>query len=134
MSDHHASGLEVISRLTIRMGEHTALIPDIVLFTNPLPDNYLDPSSVVCAVEVVDETTRRLDTTIKPTVYASAGVPHFWLADPTPPHPQIRCYRLQNGSYELHTELIAGTVTSVAEPAEMEIDPAVMLSRAGRHS
>lgn len=47
-SDHHASGLEVISRLTVHMGEHTALIPDIVLFTNPLPENYLDPSSVVC--------------------------------------------------------------------------------------
>lgn len=129
VNDQAPSGLEVLPRLVVRLGEHTALIPDIVLFTNPLPEQYLHPSAVLCAVEVIDEATARFDATIKPAVYASAGIPHFWLVDPTPPQPRIRCHRLHDGGYELHTELVAGTTTTVSEPVEITLDPAVMLSK-----
>lgn len=134
VNDHAPTSLEVLPRLVVRLGEHTALIPDIVLFTNPLPEKYLHPSAVLCAVEVVDEATARLDATIKPAGYASAGIPHLWLVDLTPPRPRMRCHRLRDGGYELHTELVAGTTTTVTEPVEITLDPAVMLSKTQRGS
>jgi Uma2 family endonuclease len=125
--DRGTPGLEVVTRVVVRMGENTALIPDIVVFTPPIADDYFHPPAIVCAIEVRDAATARLDATIKPTVYATGGIPHFWLVDPERERPRILCHRLVDGSYELHTTLTGGTATTVTEPFEVTLDPASML-------
>lgn len=125
--DHRIAGVKVVTRVVVRLGEATALIPDIVVFTPPLATDYFDASSIVCAIEVRDDTTARLDATIKPAVYAAGGIPHFWLVDADREQPRILCHHLVESTYELHTTLTGGNTTALTEPFEIELDPATLL-------
>lgn len=57
------------------------VIPDLTVSRAPVPapsPKYLPAADVRLAVEVVSRSSRRHDRTIKPGLYADAGIPHYW--------------------------------------------------------
>ncbi|WP_280268810.1 Uma2 family endonuclease [Nocardia wallacei] len=45
----------------------------------------LRASDAVLIIEIISPGSRRTDTVTKPSEYAEAGIPHYWIVDLTPP-------------------------------------------------
>ena len=65
---------------TINAGEHNAPEPGIILTSEAYGEGPIPVSSVGMIVEISD-TTLQYDKTTKQGVYASAGVPEYWIYD-----------------------------------------------------
>jgi Uma2 family endonuclease len=77
------NGLIVGQELMLRMIglENSALEPDVCIFREPPEGQRLaDSNSVLLAIEISD-TTFRTDFGTKREFYATAGIPHYWVAD-----------------------------------------------------
>jgi Uma2 family endonuclease len=53
-------------------------------------------------VEVLSESTRTQDRTVKARRYAALGIPHYWILDPEAR--RIECYRAESGAYAVARE------------------------------
>lgn len=53
----------------------------------------------VLAVEVLSPSTRHLDRISKLAIYQGAGVPSYWLVDPSPTDPSLQVLELRDGHY-----------------------------------
>lgn len=76
-------------------------------------------SDLLLAVEVISPSSVRTDTVTKPVDYADAGIPNYWIIDPTPPV-TATVYRLVDGAYE-EFQRPAGPFT-VTEPCALTVD------------
>lgn len=61
------------------------LVPDVtVLRPESSGAIWSDPADVALVVEVETAASRRYDRLLKPSLYADAGIPHFWRISPGP--------------------------------------------------
>ncbi|SNS04470.1 Uma2 family endonuclease [Actinoplanes regularis] len=75
-------GWWVCARLGIEI-DTSNLVPDVtVLRPRSSGAIWVDPADVALAVEVESPATLRYDRLLKPAVYASAGIPAYWLVEP----------------------------------------------------
>jgi Uma2 family endonuclease len=59
-------------------------IPDLMLLRARVArTSAVPPSRVALAVEVISPSTRTQDRVVKPGEYATAGIPYYWLVEPT---------------------------------------------------
>jgi Uma2 family endonuclease len=97
------AGWRVVTELRLPMGQDLR-IPDVVVHRWPLreptpdPANPLGPRDVGLLVEVVSPRTRKTDRFLKPSEYATEGVPLFWRLE-TDPVLVLHPYALRGGSY-----------------------------------
>ncbi|WP_433827346.1 Uma2 family endonuclease [Actinoplanes sp. CA-015351] len=77
------------------------LEPDVVLVEAAIVGSrhYARPEQVTLVVEVVSPGTKRRDRLEKPSLYAAAGIPHYWRIEQSPLH--VFAYELVNGDYRL---------------------------------
>ncbi len=75
-----ASSWEAFSEATIRIGETHAPDPDVIICSAPELDGIYPASSVMLAVEV-SVTSLKTDMNFKKALYASAGIPEYWVLD-----------------------------------------------------
>ena len=70
--------------LDVRLGEDTALQPDLIFVSNAraaiIREGYIEGSPDLL-VEVLSPSTAAHDRATKLSIYAAAGVPEFWLVD-----------------------------------------------------
>lgn len=95
--------------LDIVFTESTVLEPDILFVSRARlhiigEKNLSGPPDLV--VEVLSESSSRLDREIKPKQYALYGVPEFWRIDPWTK--TVEVFRLHAGNYELAANLTLG--------------------------
>jgi Uma2 family endonuclease len=72
--------------VTVTVGPHSAVDPDVLVVDGHAPidgDRFVPAKFVKLAVEV-SVSTRREDLGPKLRLYASAGVPQYWVVDPRP--------------------------------------------------
>jgi Uma2 family endonuclease len=77
-------------------------------------------SDVLLVVEVVSPGSARTDHVLKRSEYADAGIPHYWIVDPSEPVSLLACH--QAGEFGYADD---GTVTgafTATEPFPVEID------------
>jgi Uma2 family endonuclease len=77
-------------------------------------------SEVLLIVEVVSPGSARTDHVQKRSEYADAGIPHYWIVDPTAPVSLLACHQAGEFGYA-----DGGTVTgrfTATEPFPIEID------------
>jgi Uma2 family endonuclease len=90
----------------------TVRVPDAVVTRTDLyetnPPRYA-AADVLLAVEVLSDGTRRIDRVLKPSEYAEAGIPRYWIVDLGEPA-SLLAYVLVDGHYEL-----SGEYTGTAE-------------------
>ena len=74
------SNLAVLTEVTVSAPPHDAPEPDIVVTSEPDGQGPVPLASVRLIVEVADATLRT-DMNLKAKIYASHGVPEYWIAD-----------------------------------------------------
>lgn len=88
----------VCSRLGVDLGT-SSLVPDVtVLRPRSSGGIWANPADVGLVVEVESPETRRYDRLLKPAVYASAGIPAYWLVEPGV---ALTVYALDGSAYRL---------------------------------
>lgn len=95
----------------------STLEPDALILHSPvdLDHHYFDPEQVVVVVEIVSPGTKRRDRLVKPSLYAAAGIPHYWRIEQDPLH--VFAYDLVGGEYRL----VADTTEELVLSAPFEI-------------
>jgi len=105
-AEKHHFGQVYVAPLDIVFTRSTVLEPDLLFISNDrlhiVGEKHLTgPPDLV--VEVLSESTARLDRDVKPKQYALYGVPEFWLIDPN--GKTVEIFRLREGAYELAARL-----------------------------
>ncbi|MFG2824813.1 Uma2 family endonuclease [Kitasatospora sp. NPDC048365] len=103
------------------------LVPDLVLADTAAAAGSaatLDAGGVVVAIEIPSPSTRAVAKALKPSLYAAAGVPHYWRVE-LDPVPRLHLGRLQRGGY-VNRVVQVGETTALDDPITLDIDPAAL--------
>jgi Uma2 family endonuclease len=114
----HRLGEVFVAPVDVVFAKGTVLEPD-VLFVSSARRHYVGEENLSgppdLAVEVISESTKRLDREVKLKQYALYGVSEYWLVDPE--GKSVEVFRLKDEEYDLAARLgIADTLTSPLFP------------------
>jgi Uma2 family endonuclease len=131
LEDGLLAGYEAFDGGNVRIDHDTLLIPDVVVLRRPKPRLVAaTPADVLLVVEIVSPSTRRTDRTLKPVVYAEAGIPWFVLVEPEcPDAPVVVVHELVDGAYVERVRAAAGQRLRLTEPFAIDLDPAELTRR-----
>lgn len=73
-------GLSVLADISVRLSDHDAPEPDIVITDAPDGEGILPLDAAKLVIEVADSTLAT-DLGLKADLYAAAGVPEYWVVD-----------------------------------------------------
>jgi Uma2 family endonuclease len=106
----------------------TVFQPDLLVVDADLPDDAKVTVTPQLVVEVVSPSTHRSDRSLKRDAYADAGVPCYWIVDPSVP--SLLALRLVDaGRYE-EEALVSGSTTYTARaPFAVTVVPEQLLRR-----
>jgi Uma2 family endonuclease len=99
-SRHHCGGWSrraPTAPLDVALGDDTVLQPDLLVCRDEDLTPRDLPTAPLLAVEVLSPSTRRIDMTLKRSIYEAAGCPSFWTVDPD--GPAITAWELRDGRY-----------------------------------
>lgn len=98
----------------------TVRVPDIVV-TRTIPlGGKAELGNVLVAIEIISPGSRRTDTVMKPTEYAEAGIPFYWVVDLDTPV-SLTAYHLAGEFGYQEAPAVTGTF-STEEPAPLRVD------------
>jgi len=109
-------GIVVAAPLDVILTDRTVVQPDIVYVATDLTARISErgiEGAPTLVVEILSPSTRETDRGAKLRLYASCGVPWYWIVDPD--SRAVEAYRLEAGNYTLF-ERIAGDAPLGAEP------------------
>ena len=123
--------VEVLEAVNVAMPGGKLLVPDVVVVnaeaigeaTTRIPSN-----EVQAVVEVVPPSAMSIDRTVKPAMYAEAGIPVYWRVE-LGSKPTIVVCSLSRGRYVSRTTLVAGITGRIGSPFAIELDPADLIRR-----
>ncbi|MER6433177.1 Uma2 family endonuclease [Streptomyces sp900105245] len=128
-ADRAGQHLEVLEAVNMVVPEGL-LIPDVVVAdadAAAAAGLSIDAHDVVLVVEIASPSTRVTDRKMKPALYATAGIPHYWRLE-LEPAPRLYCGTRHRASGYTDLSLTAGQATEITEPFPMTIDPAQLLT------
>lgn len=117
--------LRALENLGISPSPTGLLVPDITVVWRAAAlaavSYYVDPSAVLLALEVESPSSRVMDRTAKPAMYAEAGIPTYVRVVMN--GPEVHVYRLVAGTYSQESFRPGQTLT-LPEPLAVTFDPA----------
>ncbi|WP_203788128.1 Uma2 family endonuclease [Paractinoplanes rishiriensis] len=125
-------GWWVCDRLGIAINQGTSgesnLVPDVaVLRPRSSGAVWSDPADVALVVEVETPATRRYDRTLKPALYAEAGIHAFWRIEAGRATPLLRTFVLSGSRYRPGHSVEGAEPVKLDAPYPMRIAPAAWL-------
>ena len=119
LENHLPNGFEPQLAVGVVVGYSRTLEPDAMILHSPVDydHHYYPADQVVVAIEIVSPGTRKRDRLEKPSLYAAAGIPHYWRVEQKPLH--VFAYDLVDGRYELVADSSQTLVLS--EPFEIKL-------------
>ncbi|MEW1914477.1 Uma2 family endonuclease [Kitasatospora sp. NPDC085895] len=121
-----AAPLEVLPAVPVLVPDGL-LIPDLVVVDAAAAaeaTSALDAGAVVVAIEITTPSTRMTDTVLKPALYATASIPHYWRLE-LEPTPRLHLGHLERGTYT--DRLVqASETTALTDPFPLDLDPAAL--------
>ncbi|WP_030274425.1 Uma2 family endonuclease [Streptomyces sp. NRRL B-24484] len=103
------------------------LIPDLVVVDAAAAaeaSTTLSAHDVLVAIEIASPSTRVTDRKMKPSLYAAAGIPHYWRLE-LEPGPRLYLGHLERGTY-VDRLVQAGETTALTDPFSLDLDPAAL--------
>ncbi|MEV7940849.1 Uma2 family endonuclease [Kitasatospora sp. NPDC088264] len=103
------------------------LIPDLVVADADAAAKAgvtLSAHDIVVAIEIASPSTRVTDKKMKPSLYAAAGIPHYWRLE-LEPAPRLYLGHLERGTY-VDRLVQVGETTALTEPFPLDIDPTTL--------
>lgn len=123
----------------IAMPEGNLLIPDLVVVKADainLGKPLLEPADVLMVAGIVSPGSRRRDRTVKPYMYAEAGIPLYWrietdkFTDLSQTLPVVVVHELVGpAEYAARQVVGAGEILAVDDPFPVKFDPAELTGR-----
>lgn len=107
------------------------LIPDIAIVDGAAAEDSgvtVSAHDVVAVVEIASPSTKVADRKLKPSLYAAAGIAHYWRLE-LEPAPRLIVGHLQHGGYVDARPFLAGATAQITEPFPLVFDPAVLARR-----
>lgn len=90
------------SPLDVTLGDYTVVQPDILYISGDqrgiIKEARIDGAPLL-AIEIISESSRRIDRLRKWQIYEEAGIQHYWLIDPN--ERTLECLALRDGAYIL---------------------------------
>jgi Uma2 family endonuclease len=90
------------SPLDVTLGDDNVVQPDILYVSGEqrgiIQETRIDGAPLL-AIEIISESSRRIDRLQKRQIYQGAGIQHYWLADPL--EKTLECLALRDGAYIL---------------------------------
>lgn len=124
-----AADVEVFEAINIIVPDGL-LIPDLVLVDAAAAEQAtaaVPAHDVLLVVEIASPSTRVTDRKLKPSLYAAAGIRHYWRIE-LDPAPRLLAGNLHAGTYD-ETEHLAGATARIEAPFPVSFDPAVLARR-----
>jgi Uma2 family endonuclease len=117
---------KVQREMTVTLGFRQRPEPDIMI-THARAEHSLDqtsfsPEDILLAVEVVSPESRVRDQKRKPTLYAEAGIPHFWLIENVSGKAEVRVYELDPKKRAYNLSSVHRERLELAVPFPIDID------------
>jgi Uma2 family endonuclease len=120
-------GWWVCERLGVEIGDSN-LVPDVtVLRPRSSGAIWNDPADVALVVEVETPATRRYDRTLKPSLYAEAGIHSFWRVEPGRVSPVLRTYVLSGSRYRPEHSMEGAEPVKLDAPYPVRIAPSAWI-------
>lgn len=122
--DTHGLGQLLYAPVDVRLGPHDVVEPDLLFLTRDHFDEYKSKGAIEgppdLVVEIISPSSASIDAIRKAALYARAGVPEYWLADPE--RRTFRMLSLRDGVYRdvepvdgrFHSSVLAGLVIDPA--------------------
>lgn len=124
----HGGGRVFIAPLDVLLSEHDIVEPDVVYVATDRLDIVKEKHLVGAPsllIEVVSDS--RTDRVRKRALYARAGVPEYWIADPDADW--VETYRLQDGVYGKPAIAVPGEILRTDLLPGLAIDLAALFAR-----
>ncbi|AUG80346.1 hypothetical protein CFP65_5651 [Kitasatospora sp. MMS16-BH015] len=124
--DHADAPFEVLEAVNVIVPDGL-LIPDLVVADAAAAaeaGTTLSAHDVVVAIEIASPSTRVTDKKLKPSLYAAAGIPHYWRLE-LDPAPRLYLGHLERGGY-VDRLVQVGESTGLDEPFPFDLDPAAL--------
>ena len=117
--------LIVVEAIGVRIPDGSMLIPDVLVVDRDQGlanrSGIVDPGLVRLAVEVASPSSHIMDRLTKPTLYARAGVPHFWRVEIDDAGPAVHSCLLDRGVYVEWASSGPGEVFDVDRPFPFQL-------------
>lgn len=110
------AGLSLIPALGWRPGGDCYFEPDIIVVSRTAEPIYVPPAEVLLVIEVSD-TSLEFDTGLKARIYATLGVPEYWVVDATTLETTVHLGPRAEGYADVATHAPSATVTPTLVPA-----------------
>jgi Uma2 family endonuclease len=81
LEEHCPDEYDVTQGVAIGISPTRSFVPDVLVTTMAAAErnpSLYAPHEVLLAVEIVSPSSRSMDRMVKPTMYAEAGIPHYW--------------------------------------------------------
>lgn len=114
LDDHRAPTQAILLEAELRITDGTVKRPDVQVVDRRLVGRQRISGTPELVVEVASPATAVLDRTEKRHVYEAAGIPAYWLIDPS--DETITVLELVSGRYVERAVLTAGTEVDVVAP------------------
>jgi Uma2 family endonuclease len=122
-------GLEVLTApLDVPLAVDTTLEPDLLVVDRDDQHGHRQlPRAPLLVVEILSPTTRRFDLRDKKDRYERAGVPSYWVLDPTEPG-RLQVWELRDGAYVQVSDVSGETPWTAEVPYPVTVRPSDLLS------
>jgi Uma2 family endonuclease len=121
----HRLGELFIAPMDCILSDITVVQPDI-LFVDAEHASLVSERAIegapTLAVEILSPSTVQIDRRRKAQLYASHGVPWYWIVDPV--EQEVEAYALESSSYRLAAQLAGAEPTALPPFDDLLLDPA----------
>ncbi|MFF5211739.1 Uma2 family endonuclease [Streptosporangium sp. NPDC000396] len=118
--------LKAVMQMDLVLGPRQRPCPDVVVVDKQAAQDRsrtaYTPNEVHLVIEVVSPESEFRDHSVKPELYAKAGIPHFWLVENKADEPTVFVYQLDPVSRSYSVTGIHHDRLKVAEPFPIDID------------
>jgi Uma2 family endonuclease len=115
--------LVVFADIGVRIAEHSALEPDVVVARVADAEGVRLARPPVLVVEVLSPHSVLRDLNLKKAAYERFGIPSYWVVDPDLERPSLRAYELDGEAYTEVAHVSGSEAFRARKPFEVEIVP-----------
>jgi len=115
----------LVGPFDVVLSERTVLVPDLLVAPRSQFTARDLPGPPLIVVEIRSASTGLIDRTTKRHLYEQAGVPWYWLVDPS--GPSVTILELVAGHYRESAHLVGDAEYAVPEPYPISLNPAALL-------
>jgi Uma2 family endonuclease len=117
--------LVLAAPLDVKLADDTVMQPDLLVVERRGYDDENRPLRPLLVVEILSPSTRHVDLTLKPSRYAAAGTPAYWVVDPD--EPSLTAWAARRGGFEQVAHAAGDESVELIQPYAVRIRPADLL-------